>query len=116
MGDHSLNLGLFDSETIGNFHYMWLNYILGDPENLFQNEALPRYGLILLSTEFNFCLSIVFPAVIKMWVFKGNVKNQEWKEQTSWIDKQVNGIYSLKYSFIIKAFKYSNNTENVCVC
>ena len=50
-----------------------------------------------------------------MWVFKGNVKNQEGKEQTSWINKQVNGTYSLKYSFIIKAFKYSNDTECVCV-
>ena len=116
MGDRSLNLDLFDSETIGNFHYMWLNYISGDLENLFQNEAVPRYRLILLSTEFNFCLSIVFPALMKMWVFKGNVKSQEWKEQTSWINKQVNGTYSLKYSFIMKAFKYSNDTENVCVC
>ena len=43
------------------------------------------------------------------------MKNQEGKEQTSWINKQVNGTYSLKYSFIIKAFKYSNDTESVCV-
>ena len=52
-----------------------------------------------------------------MWVFKVNVENRGWKEQTSWINKQAKWIETspLKYILIIKGLKYSKDTENSIV-